>query len=337
MTLATLWFIILAILWVGFFVLEGFDFGVGGLHRVVGRTDTEQRVAINSIGPVWDGNEVWLIVGGAGIFAAFPAWYATWFSAGYLALVLVLVALIIRGVSFEWRGKGPDQRWRNTFSWMLTVGSLLAPLLIGVALGDLLAGLPVNSDEIYTGNFFNLLTPYGLVTGVTVLVLCLAQGMTFLTLKTAGAVHDRARVLARTMVVPAAVLTVIQVVWSVLLSSGNPLAYVFAVVTLVGAVLSVPLVRGESQGRGFAATSVAIGGVAATLFASLYPNVLISSTSAQYNLTVTNAASGSYALTVMTIVAVVLFPVVLVYQGWTYHVFRARLRTPDESEKQLTA
>ena len=157
MHLHTLWFIILAVLWVGFFVLEGFDFGVGVLHRIVGRTETERRVAINSIGPFWDGNEVWLIVAGAATFAAFPGWYATMFSALYLALLLVLVALMIRGVAFEWRGKSDDPRWRAAWSWCMTIGSPLIPLLIGVGLGDLSPGLPINKSHEYTGNFFDLL------------------------------------------------------------------------------------------------------------------------------------------------------------------------------------
>ena len=173
MHLHTLWFVILAILWVGFFVLEGFDFGVGALHTLVGRTDTERRVAINTIGPWWDGNEVWLVVAGAGTFAAFPAWYATMFSALYLALLLVLLALMARGVAFEFRGKSDDPRWRATWTWCLTLGSLLIPLLIGVGLGDLLNGLPIDSHHDFTGNFFDLLTPYGLWTGVTLLGLCL--------------------------------------------------------------------------------------------------------------------------------------------------------------------
>src|SRR5450755_4338418 len=173
MHLHTLWFILLAVLWVGFFVLEGFDFGVGVLHKIVGKTEIVRRVAVNAIGPFWDGNEVWLIVAGAGTFAAFPNWYATMFSALYLALLLVLVALMIRGVAFEWRGKSDDPRWRATWGWCTTIGSLLIPLLLGVGLGDLLGGLPINSSHEYTGNFFDLLTPYGLWTGVTLVALCL--------------------------------------------------------------------------------------------------------------------------------------------------------------------
>ena len=188
MTLPIVWFVVVAFFWTGFFVLEGFDFGVGALHTLVGRTDVERRVAINTIGPVWDGNEVWLVVAGAATFAAFPGWYASWFSALYLALWLLLAALIIRGVSFEFRGKFDTDRWRSTWSATLTVGSVLAPLLFGVALGDLLAGLPIDADGNYTGTFLGLLTPYGLWVGLTLLGLCLWHGASFLAIRCTGVV-----------------------------------------------------------------------------------------------------------------------------------------------------
>src|SRR5579862_302512 len=184
MGLQIFWFIIIAFFWTGFFILEGFDLGVGSLHMLVGKTDLERRLAINSVGPFWDGNEVWLIVAAAAIFAAFPAWYGAMFSSLYL--VLVLVALIMRGVSFEFRGKTDNPAWRSTFRWTMTIGSALIPFLLGVALGDLLHGLPINSSHDYTGNFWGLLTGYGIYTGVTMLVLSLLAGATFLGLKTTG-------------------------------------------------------------------------------------------------------------------------------------------------------
>ena len=204
MTLSIVWFVVVAFFWTGFFVLEGFDFGVGALHKIVGRTDLERRVAINTIGPVWDGNEVWLIVAGAAMFAAFPPWYATWFSALYLALWLLLAALIVRGVSFEFRGKFDSPTWRSTWSWTLTIGSVLAPLLIGVGLGDLLVGLPIDADGNFTGTFLDLLTPYGLLVGITVLALCLWHGATFLTIRSTGVVLQRAVSLKRRLSLPAA-------------------------------------------------------------------------------------------------------------------------------------
>src|SRR5215469_6863835 len=197
MAFVPFWFILIAILWTGFFVLEGFDFGVGMLHDFVGTDDASRRTAINTIGPLWDGNEVWLIVAGAGMFAAFPGWYATMFSAYYLALVLLLASLIIRGVAFEYRGKRDAARWRRTWDVALTVGSLLAPLLIGVALGDLLHGLPINSAQNYTGSFWDLLQPYALLTGVTLVLICLLHGATFMSLKTTGDLRERSGLLAR--------------------------------------------------------------------------------------------------------------------------------------------
>src|ERR1019366_6421401 len=191
------WFIVITVLWTGFFILEGFDFGVGMLHGVVGKDEAGRRAAINTIGPLWDGNEVWLIVAGAAMFAAFPGWYATMFSGFNLALVVLLAALIVRGLSFEWRGKGLGPRWRRTWDGLLTTGSVLAPLLIGVALGDLLHGLPINASQEYTGSFFTLLQPYGLFTGVTLVALCVLHGATFLALKTTGDLRDRAGRLAR--------------------------------------------------------------------------------------------------------------------------------------------
>src|SRR6202451_2767573 len=191
------WFIVIAVLWTGFFVLEGFDFGVGMLHGLVGKDEAGRRAAINTIGPLWEGNEVWLIVAAAAMFAAFPGWYATMFSSFYLLLVLLLASLIVRGVSFEYRGKRNAVRWRRTWDVLLTAGSLLAPLLIGVGLGDLLHGLPINSSQNFTGSFWTLLQPYAVFTGVTLVLICLLHGATFLSLKTTGDMHDRSGRLAR--------------------------------------------------------------------------------------------------------------------------------------------
>ena len=214
MRLVPFWFIVITVLWTGFFVLEGFDFGVGMLHGVVGKDEAGRRAAINTIGPLWDGNEVWLIVAGAAMFAAFPGWYATMFSGFYLALVLLLVALIVRGVSFEYRGKRDAIRWRRTWDGLLTAGSLLAPLLIGVALGDLLHGLPINSSQEYTGSFWDLLQPYGLFTGVTFVLLCLLYGATFLCLKTTDDMRERAWRLARRVAPVTGAAVVAFTIWT---------------------------------------------------------------------------------------------------------------------------
>ncbi len=335
--LDTLWFIVLAILWVGFFVLEGFDFGVGMLHTIVGRTDTERRVAINTIGPWWDGNEVWLIVAGAGTFAAFPGWYATMFSALYLALLLVLAALIARGVAFEFQGKHTDPRWRATWTWCTTIGSLLIPLLIGVGLGDLLVGLPIDSAHNFTGNFFDLLTPYGLWTGLTLLGLCLLHGATFLKLRTTDVVRERARALARPLGWVASALVVGFVAYTLAVTGHADVPGPVQVLAVLSVLAAAWLASTDSDGWAFTASAVAIAATVGSLFIELYPNVMVSSTSAAYNLTVSNSASGHYALVVMTIVTALLFPVVLVYQGWSFHVFRARIQAPPLTQAEPPA
>jgi cytochrome bd ubiquinol oxidase subunit II len=331
MQLHTIWFIVITVFWLGFFVLEGFDFGVGALHRWIGGSEEGRRVAVNTIGPWWDGNEVWLIVAGAAIFAAFPGWYATMFSALYLALLLLLVALFARGVSFEWRGKRENERWRNGWSWALTIGSALIPLLLGVALGDLLHGLPINRNQDYTGNFVDLLTGYGLMTGVTLLVLCLLHGATFLKLRTAGDVRARARAFARVIGPLAIVLNLAWVIWTLVVIGGGTVPQPTQIFGLVAVIFAVALSQTNSDGWAFASSAVAIAAAIGQIFIALYPNVMVSSTNSAYNLTVNNASAGHYALFVMTLVAVVFFPIVLLYQGWSFRVFRGRVSAPPLS------
>ncbi len=324
--LNTLWSVIIAVLWVGFFVLEGFDFGVGMLHMIVGKTEDERRLVVSTIGPWWDGNEVWLIVAGAGTFAAFPSWYATMFSALYLALLLVLAALMARGVALEYTTKSDDERWRRVWRWALTIGSLLIPLLLGVGLGDLLNGLPINSSHEFTGNFFDLLTPYGLWTGVTVLSLCLLHGATFLKLRTTDQVRERARAVARPLGWAAIALVVGFVVWTRSVAGGPDVPDPVEVLAVIAVLFAARLTMTDHDGWAFAASAAAIGATVGSIFINLYPNVMVSSTNAAYNLTVSNSASGHYALAVMSIVTVIFFPIVLLYQGWSFHVFRGRLK-----------
>ena len=326
MHLNNIWFLIVAVFWVGFFILEGFDFGVGMLHSFVGRNETERRIAVNSIGPIWDGNEVWLIVGGAAIFAAFPSWYATMFSTFYLALVVVLVALILRGMSFEFHRKVGDPRWRSFWKWSFTIGSALIPLLLGTALGDLLHGLPINAAHNYTGNFFGLLVPFGLFTGITLTVLCLLMGATYLTLKTDGELHDRvARLSARSGWVSVA-LCFGWLTWShVGLANQGFVPSPLDALAMVSVIAAALLAESRAEGWAFAAAATAIGSVVGSIFFDLFPRVMVSSTSTAYNLTVGNTASPSYTLKVMTVVAVIFTPVVLAYQGWSLWVFRKRL------------
>jgi cytochrome bd ubiquinol oxidase subunit II len=322
--LHTVWYLIVAFFWTGFFVLEGFDFGVGMLHIVVGRTEEERKAAIASIGPFWDGNEVWLVVAGAGTFAAFPGWYATMFSSLYLALLLILAALMARGVSFEFRDKLTDPRWRRAWTCATVVGSALVPLLLGVGLGDLLHGLPIDKGHEFTGNFFDLLTPYGLWTGLTLLTLSLLHGATFLMLKTTGLVRARSAAAARVLVWPALAVVLGFMIWTRAVA-GAHFPSTLIVLGVAAILFAAYLVRAHQDGWAFAATAVAIGTSIVSIFVGLYPNVMVSSTNAAYNLTVSNSSSAKYALTVMTVVAVLLVPVVLLYQGWSYHVFRARV------------
>jgi cytochrome bd ubiquinol oxidase subunit II len=324
-TLIPFWFIVIAVLWTGFFVLEGFDFGVGMLHAVVGRDEAGRRAAVNTIGPLWDGNEVWLIVAAAAIFAAFPGWYATMLSGFYLALVLLLVALILRGVSFEYRGKRDAVRWTRTWDGLMIAGSLVAPLLIGVVLGDLLHGLPINASQDYTGSFWDLLQPYGLFTGITFGLLCLLSGATFLCLKTTDELRDRAWRLARRIAPVTGAAVVAFAIWTHVTARStfflNPVE-LFAILAVIAAVW---LVYDHREGFAFAATTVTMAACVVSIFTGLYPNVMVSSTSAAYNLTVHNTASGAYTLKVMTVVAVIFLPFVMAYQTWTYYVFRRRV------------
>ena len=328
MTLPDLWFLIIAFLWTGFFVLEGFDFGVGMLHKVVGRTDTEQRVAINAIGPFWDGNEVWLIVAGAAMFAAFPGWYATLFSGLYLALLLVLVALMARGASFEFGDKVRSPRWRRTWTWATTLSSGALPLLLGIGLGGMVAGFPIDSDGEYSGGVIDMFTAYGVWTGLTLLSLSVLHGATFLALKTDGPVRaDARRVAGRAGLVTVAVAGVF-LLWTQFAYGSGPTwaTAALAAVALVGAL--VGNARGR-EGWAFLATAVTIVLATATLFANLYPYVLPSTVDPSFGLTVDNASSTPYTLRIMTWVAVGFTPIVLLYQGWTYWVFRKRLTVTD--------
>jgi cytochrome bd ubiquinol oxidase subunit II len=336
MQLHTVWFVIVAIFWIGFFVLEGFDFGVGMLHTIVGRTGTERRVALNTIGPFWDGNEVWLVVAGAGTFAAFPNWYATMFSALYLALLLILAALMARGVAFEYKGKSDDHRWQSTWTWCTTLGSLLIPLLLGIGLGDLLVGLPINQNHDFTGNFFDLLTPYGVWTGLTLVGLCLLHGATFLKLKATDGVRLRAQSVARPLGGVAIALVLGHVIWTRAVAGGADVPEPVQILALIAVIFAARMaISNEYDGWAFSASAVAIAATIGSIFIDLYPNVMVSSTKAAYNLTVNNAASASYALKVMTIVAVIFFPLVLLYQSWSFYVFRARVKapaTPDQAD-----
>jgi cytochrome bd ubiquinol oxidase subunit II len=336
MHLSDLWFIAIAVLWAGYFVLEGFDFGVGILLPFLGRDDLERRVMINTIGPVWDGNEVWLLTAGGATFAAFPAWYAAMFSAFYLPLLVVLVALIIRGVAFEYRGKRDHPRWRSGWDAAIFLGSLVPALLWGVAFGNILHGIPLNGAGHFTGNFFTFLNPYAILGGVTTLALFTLHGALFLALKTTGGLRARAAGTAAGVAVAAVLAGAGFLAWTEAsyragTTTGEGIASVccaaLAAVALAGAA-GASLARRE--GIAFAANFAAIAAATAALFTALYPRVLPSTLSPAYDLTTGNAASAAQTLAVMTVVACIFLPFVLAYQAWTYWVFRKRVAGPAQ-------
>ena len=324
MDLSVLWFWIVAFLFVGYFVLDGFDFGVGMSLPFLGRDDTDRRVLINTIGPVWDLNETWVIVAGASLFAAFPEWYATLFSGFYLALLLILVALIARGVSFEYRHQRPESRWKAWFDGMIVVGSAVPALLWGVAFANIVQGVPLDADHNYTGTLFDLLNPYALVGGLTTLLLFFTHGVVFVSLKTEGDLRERARRLAArsgliTIAVAAAFLA-----WTGL-AFGTLWFWIFAAVAAL-ALIGGWLANGRGAERSaFTLLAITVAAAVLALFASLFPDVMPASNDPANSLTVANASSTTYTLTVMSWLALIFLPLVLLYQGWTYWVFRKRV------------
>jgi cytochrome bd ubiquinol oxidase subunit II len=334
--LQTLWFVLIAVLWIGYFVLEGFDFGVGMLLRVLGRDQVEKRMIIHTIGPVWDGNEVWLITAGGATFAAFPGWYASLFSGFYLALFLILAALIVRGVSFEFWGKDDSPRWRATWEWTTIIGSGAAALLWGVGFADIVHGVPMNASHNVTASLLDLLHPYALLGGLTTLTLFLSHGAIFLTLRTPEDMAARARALAARTSIVSVVLMGGFVLWTALdqdTGGGKLSAQAIAVVAVALAAFVPKMLSGRSRAGGrdgwaFALSAGAIALLFASLFVWLYP-LALPSTSAANDLTLVAASSSHYTQTVMTVVAIVFLPIVLAYQAWTYWVFRHRLGRDD--------
>lgn len=333
--LENLWFVLIGVLWAGFFVLEGFDFGVGMLVRVLGRDDADKRAIVYTIGPVWDGNEVWLLTAGGATFAAFPNWYASAFSGFYLALFLVLAALIVRGVSFEFWHKVDSPRWRDTWEWALGISSGLAALLFGVAFANFVHGVPMNASHVVTAHLWDLLHPYALLGGLTTLTLFLTHGATFLSLKTSGDLESRASAVSRRVAPVAAALMIAFLAWTVA-DQTHGAALLVAVVVAAATVAAVPVALRRSAGLAFAGTAAAVLALVAVWLTALYPNALPSTTNRAYDLTLSAAASHHYTLLVMTIVAAIFTPIVLAYQAWSYWVFRRRLGR-DDFTRPLTA
>ncbi|MBK9123106.1 MAG: cytochrome d ubiquinol oxidase subunit II [Chloroflexi bacterium] len=334
MDLQTLWFILITVLFSGFFLLEGFDYGVGILLPFVGRKDTERRIVINSIGPVWDGNEVWLLTAGGAMFAAFPNWYATLFSGFYLALFLILVALILRGAAFEFRSKINSPAWRRMWDYGIFIGSALPALLWGVAVANIARGVAIDGSMTFVGSFGDLLNPFALAGGVATFLLFTLHGALFLELKTDGVLRKRAEGVAKTLAIPTAVVVVAAVLIAApqLFERLN----VVMVVALLGAVAGLGgaawFIRSGRFGRAFLGTSIALVSAVVLLFSFLFPRVMPSSLGEQFDLTIYNASSSEYTLGVMTVIALTLVPLVLAYQAWTYYVFRKRLTTSSKLE-----
>ncbi|CAM3883119.1 cytochrome d ubiquinol oxidase subunit II [Smaragdicoccus niigatensis] len=324
MTLPELWFIAVAVLFTGYFVLEGFDFGVGMLFPVLGRTDNRRRVLLNTIGPVWDGNEVWLITAVGAMFAAFPAWYATMFSGFYLLMLLILVSLIVRVVSIEWRGKINDPAWRRLCDAGIMTGSFVPSFLWGVIFSNIVAGLAIDKTGYVTSGFSDLFNAYAVLGGLTTLALFLLHGTVFVALKSAGDVSIDARLLVRRFgVLPVAFVAAFSVwtqiefgkSWTLIVAGG-----------VVGALLAAWVLAAiERDGWAFAFTTLSVAGLGVLLFGSLFPNVLPSTIDPEFTLTIANAASSHYTLKIVGWLALIFGPIVLLYQGWTYWVFRKRI------------
>jgi cytochrome bd ubiquinol oxidase subunit II len=324
MDLAYLWFFIVGFLFIGYFVLDGFDFGVGMSLPFLGKDDTDRRVLINTIGPVWDLNETWVIVAGASLFAAFPEWYATLFSGFYLALLLILLALIVRGVSFEYRHKNPESKWKKWFDGMIIVGSALPALLWGVAFANIVQGVNLSENHIYSGGLLPLLNPYALLGGITTLVLFFTHGVVFITLKTDGELKERARKLAIKSGLVTIVVAATFLVWTTI-AYGSVLSGAVAVIAALALVTAYLLNLRGREGWSFTLMAVTVATAVLSLFLALFPDVMPASNNPAYSLTIENASSSDYTLTVMSWTALIFIPVVLVYQGWTYWIFRKRV------------
>jgi cytochrome bd ubiquinol oxidase subunit II len=330
MDLQDLWFCLIGFFFAAYFVLEGFDFGVGLLLPFLPRNEEERSTMFRTIGPVWDGNEVWLVIAGGAMFAAFPAWYATMFSGFYIALLLLLALLIVRVLSFEWRERHEHSRWLGLWAWANTIGSLGAALIWGVAFSNLLYGVPINSSGDFAGDFWDLFNLYTVLGGVAVVLLFAFHGATYLTLRTTGELCRRAAAAAGRLSIAAAMVGAGYLIWTVVVAVDRNDKDVFppllpallAIAALLAAVVCVRLAR---SGWAFALTAAGAFLVVATIFTSLYPRVMVSSTDFANSLTIDNASSAHYTLAVMSVVALIVAPVVLLYQGWTYHVFRARV------------
>lgn len=348
MDLTLVWFLIVGVMLIGYFVLDGFDFGVGMALPFLGKDNVDRRLIINTIGPVWDMNETWLIVAGASLFAAFPEWYATMFSGFYLALLVILVALILRGVSFEFRHQGKGPKWTGWFDRFIFWGSLLPPLLWGTAFANLVQGLPISKLEtggwLYEGTLLTLLNPYGLLGGLAVTLLCFTHGLVFIALKTTGDMRDRARAMATKVGIVTVLVAAAFLVWTVAMRIGDPnfaLVVVCAVIAALALVTGIVMNLMGREGWAFTMNTITIAFALLTIFMALFPNLMISTIDPAFTMSIKAAASSQMTLEFMTWVAGITLPLVLAYQAWTYWIFRKRLSREhipaDDHEVAVTA
>ncbi|MFH7593910.1 cytochrome d ubiquinol oxidase subunit II [Streptomyces racemochromogenes] len=326
MQLHDVWFVLIAVLWIGYFFLEGFDFGIGVLTKLLARDRAEKRVLINTIGPVWDGNEVWLLTAGGATFAAFPEWYATLFSGFYLPLLLILLCLIVRGVAFEYRHKRSEDRWQTNWEHAIFWTSLIPAFLWGVAFANIVRGVKIDQHMEYVGSLFDLLNVYSLLGGLVTLTLFTFHGAVFAALKTVGDIRERSRALATRLGVLTAVLALAFLLWTQA-SRGDGRSLIALAVAVAALVAAIGCNLAGREGWSFALSGITIAAAVAMLFLTLFPNVMPSSLNEAWSLTVTNASSTPYTLKIMTWCAGVAAPLVMLYQGWTYWVFRKRIGT----------
>jgi cytochrome bd ubiquinol oxidase subunit II len=339
-TLQILWFVLIAVLWIGFYFLEGFDFGVGMLLPFLGKKDEERRAVITTIGSTWDGNEVWLLTAGGATFAAFPMWYATLFSGFYLALFLLLVGLIIRGIAFEYRSKDSSPKWRHTFDWMIAVGSFMCALLLGVAFANLAKGVPIGPDmNIVSPNgiatVFGLLNPYGLLGGLATVTAFLVYGANFLSLKLEGDLRERAHASAWKLWIAAVVavllLTAATYYYTDIITKMGINPGITPILGIAALLATGFFIRSRQEGWAFIMSGLQIVLTLVTFFLLMFPRVMISSLKPEWSLTIYNSSSSAYTLTIMSIVALIFVPIVIAYQGWTYWMFRKRISTEKKS------
>jgi cytochrome d ubiquinol oxidase subunit II len=332
--LPVVWFFLIAFLWIGFFFLEGFDFGVGMLLPFLGKNDEERRAIINTVGPVWDANEVWLIMAITAMFAVFPSWYATMFSSFYLPMLLIVVGLIIRGISFEYRSKDASVAWRHRFDWMIAIGSFLNSFLFGIVFSDLLCGMPIDQNMHYIGNPFSWLTPYGLIGGLTMVSVFLLHGANFLTLKMEGEMREGARAAAKFLYLFAAIIVVALAIATYFYTDITVKIGIdpgiLPIASVVFLLATLYFINRKMEGWAFTMTGLNIILTQVAFFILMFPRLMISSINPAWSLTIFNSSASPYSLAVMSIISLIFIPIVLAYEGWSYYIFRNRVKTDKQ-------